>query len=177
MSGKMTPKQAIFAAEYLIDGNGTRAAIAAGFEAASAHVQSARLLRNAKVAAAIQAGQARLAEKLELSAMRVLQELMKLAYFDAGKLYDDNGERIPVHRLDPHTRAAIVAVEDESHEGAAFVTTRVQRVKMADKGQNLERLGKHLKLFGADGAFGATVQLPGGLPDDSTIRIVLVRPE
>ena len=44
MSSKMTPKQAIFVAEYLIDGNATRAAVAAGFEARSARVTGAASL-------------------------------------------------------------------------------------------------------------------------------------
>lgn len=177
MSGKLTPKQAMFAAEYLIDGNATRAAIAAGFEAANAHVQGARLLRNVKVAAAIAEAHARRMEKLDYRAEIVLRELMKLATFDPGKLYDADGNRIPVHRLDPDTRAAVSSVEDESREGPAFVTTRVQRIRMADKVRPLELLGKYGKLFG-DLAFSAEVTPgAGGLPADSTIRIVLVRPE
>lgn len=143
----MTPKQAIFVAEYLIDSNATRAAIASGFAASGAHVQGARLLKNAKVAAAIADGRARLAEKLEITAERVLQEIAKLAYFDPGKLYDADGNRIPVARLDEVTRAAVASVEDEVVEGPCRVTTRTQKLKMADKGQNLERLGRYLKLF------------------------------
>ena len=177
MSGKLTPKQAIFVAEYLIDANATRAAKAAGFEAASASVTGSRLLNNDKVSAAIQDAHARRAYKLAITAERVLQELAKLAYFDPGNLYDEDGERIPVHRLDPDTRAAIAAVEDESKQGGGYVTTRIQRVKMADKGQNLERLGKYLHLFG-DSAFSAAVETgSAGLPPDSSIKIVLVRPE
>jgi phage terminase small subunit len=147
MSGKMTPKQAIFVAEYLIDGNATRAATAAGFAAASAHVTGARLLKNTKVAAAIAEGHARRAEKLEITAERVLQELAKLAYFDPGKLYDEEGNRIPVARLDDITRAAVAAVEDETTDGPGRVRTVAQKLKLADKGQNLERLGRYLKLF------------------------------
>ncbi len=174
-SSNVSPKQAIFAAEYLVDGNATRAAIAAGYKPESAHVAGARLLKHPKVAAAIADGRGRLAKKLEISAERVLQELAKLAYFDVGKLYDTDGNRIPVHQLDEQTRAAIAAVEDETKTAACGAERRIQRVRMADKGANLERLGKHLKLFG-DGGFGATVDVAGGLPTDSTIKIVLVRP-
>ena len=147
MSGKLTPRQAVFAAEYLIDGNATRAASAAGFGAGSAHVQGARLLKNAKVAAAIEDANGRRAQKLELTAERVLEELMKLAIFDPGKLYDDDGNRIPVHRLDPDTRAAVAAVEDETVDGPGRVRTMTQKVKMADKVRALELLGKNQKLF------------------------------
>lgn len=166
----MTPRQAIFVAQYLIHGNATLAAKDAGYSETSAHVTGARLLKMPKVAAAIAAARARQVEKLELTADRVLLEFMRLAYFDPGKLYDQNGKRIPVGELDEDTRRAVAAVEDGIKDGARF-----QRVKMADKGSNLAWLAKHLKLFGDD-KFGATVETSGGMPADSTIKIVLVRP-
>jgi phage terminase small subunit len=182
----MTPKQAIFYGEYIKDGNGTRAAIAAGFPEKSAHVAAARMLKNAKVAAAIAIWRERQCTKLEITAERTLQELAKLAYYDPGKLYDKDGNRIPVYQLDDFTRAAVSSVEDETQEtlGDAdgegvkpLVVTRKQKLKMADKGSNLERLGKHLGLFG-ESSFGATVETgANGLPADSTIKIVLVRPQ
>jgi phage terminase small subunit len=176
MSEKITPKQAIFISEYLIHGNGTRAAQAAGVPEKSAHTTASRWLKNPKIAAIIAERHAARAAKMEITAERVLRELARLAYFDAGNLYDAQGERIPLYRLDPNTRAAITAVEDETRQ-TANATTRVQRIKMADKGQNLERLGKYLHLFG-DASFGATVETgSAGLPADSTIKIVLVRPE
>lgn len=146
MAGKLNPRQAIFYGEYIKDGNGTRAAIAAGFPESSAHVAAARLLKNRKIAAAIEAWRQRQQEKLEITAERVLQELQKLATFDPGNLYDKEGQRIPVHLLDDVTRAAVAAVEDETVEAGSKIT-RKQRVKFADKGQNLERLGRYFKLF------------------------------
>lgn len=172
----MTPKQARWYGEYIKDFNGTRAARAIGVPEKSAAVFAARMLRNDKVAAAVDAWRKRQCEKQEITAERILQELMKLATYDPGRLYDKDGQRIPVHELDDWTRAAVASVEDEVTEGAAFVTTRKQKIRMADKGSNLERLGKHLGLFG-ESSFGATVETPGGLPADSTIKIVLVRPQ
>ncbi len=181
----MTPRQAIFYGEYIKDGNGTRAAIAAGYPERSAHTAAARLLKNREIAEAIAAWRNRQCARLEITAERTLQELARLAFYDPGRLYDKDGNRIPVHLLDDHTRAAVASIEDETAEtrgapdkkGERPVTvTRKQRVKLADKGPNLERLGKHLKLFG-DGALGATVEVPGNMPADSAIRIVLVRPQ
>ena len=182
----MTPREAIFYGEVIKDGNATRAARAAGFPERSAHVTGARLMKKPEIARAIDAWKSNQCAKLEITAERVLQELAKLATFDPGKLYDKDGKRIPVHQLDDWTRAAVAAVEDETQETLGdedaegikpLIVTRKQKVRMADKGPNLERLGKHLKLFG-DNAFGASVEMPGGaLPADSTIKIVLVRPE
>jgi phage terminase small subunit len=147
MSGKMTPKQAIFVAEYSIDGNATRAARDAGFSWATAHVTGARLLKDPKVAAAIAAGQARREQKLEITAERVLRELAKLAFYDISEIFDEDGNLLPVHRMDETARAAIAGLDMETTDGPGRVRTITQKVKLADKGLNLERLGKYLKLF------------------------------
>ncbi len=151
----MTPKQARWYGEYIKDFNGARASRACGSSEASAAVDAARMLRNAKVAAAVEAWKCRQQNKMEITAERVLQELHKLATFDSRNLYYADGSRIPVHLLDDFTAAAVSAVEDETTEttiaageGDAVKTVRRnQRVKMADKGQNLERLGRYFKLF------------------------------
>jgi len=148
MSAKVTPKQGIFIAEYLIDGNGTRAAIAAGCPASSAHVAAARWLKNEKVAAAIEAAHARRTEKLRVTSERVLEEIAKLAFYDPRDLFDENGQLKPVTELDDISRAAIAGLEVETKRHAGgIIVSRVGKVKLADKGQNLERLGRYLKLF------------------------------
>ncbi len=174
---KITPKQAMFAAEYLIDLNATRAAIAAGFSAATAHVTGSKLLRNPVVAAAIADGQARMAAKLEVTAERVVRELAKLAFSDVKDIFDAEGNPLPVHRMNEMARAAIAGLETDTWQTKDGPKTVTTKFRLADKGQNLERLGKHLKIFG-DQSFGASV-IPGagGLPEGSEIRIVLVRPE
>lgn len=151
---RFTPKQAIFIAEYLVDGNGTRAALAAGVAEKSATVTASRWLKLARIAAVIAERQAQRAAKLEISADRVLQELAKLAYYDPGRLFDENGRMKPVHLLDDVTRAAVSQLEVEEtettegvNETRVVIRSKTKKVKMADKGQNLERLGRHLKLF------------------------------
>ena len=63
----MKAKQAQFVAEYLIDHNATQAAIRAGYSERSAKEQASRLLTNANVVAAISEGEARIAEKHEIT--------------------------------------------------------------------------------------------------------------
>lgn len=53
-----TPKQAAFVQFYLVDLNATQAAIKAGYSPKSAHVTGSKLLRNPKVATAIEDGKA-----------------------------------------------------------------------------------------------------------------------
>lgn len=167
---KVTPREGLFVAEYLIDLNATRAATAAGYAAGSAHVTGARLLRTPAVAAAIEDARARRMQKLEFKAEFVIQELMKLATFDSGMLYDAEGQRIPVHRLDPDVRAWISQVEDETSVDSSGRKTRTQRIKMSDKLKAVELLGRHGQLFG-DTTISASAS--GG---DAEITVTLVRP-
>ena len=53
-AGKLTPRQARFVDEYLIDLNATQAAIRAGYSERGAHVPGAELLTNRKVSAAVE---------------------------------------------------------------------------------------------------------------------------
>lgn len=141
MSGQLTPKQAIFIAEWLVDFNATRSAIAAGFSEKTAEAAGSRLLRNVKVAAAIAERKARRVEKLDVEAERVSRELAKLSFFDPGRLFDEHGKLKPVAELDEVTRAAVESVEIDPRTG------RLKKVVMAKKGQNLERLGRTLGMF------------------------------
>ncbi len=75
----MTPKQTCFVQEYLVDLNATQAAIRAGYSAHTADVQGPRLLGNVGVAAAIQAAQTALSERLEVTAERVVAGLLSEA--------------------------------------------------------------------------------------------------
>jgi phage terminase small subunit len=73
----LTAKQAKFVDEYLVDGNGTRAARAVGFGHAGAHVTASRLLRNPKVQEALQARQTADATRLCLRREDALQGLLE----------------------------------------------------------------------------------------------------
>ncbi len=71
----LNPKQTRFVAEYLIDLNATQAAIRAGYSKRTAQEQGSRLLSNVIVAAAVDAGIAKRAGKLEITAEKVLADI------------------------------------------------------------------------------------------------------
>lgn len=85
MASDLTAKQAQFVAEYLIDLNATQAAIRAGYSAKTAYSQGQRLLTNVEVAASVAAAMAKRAERTEITADRVLQELAKIGFSDIRK--------------------------------------------------------------------------------------------
>jgi phage terminase small subunit len=108
---KLTPKQARFFDEYLIDGNATRAAIAAGVPLKSASVQGSRWLKNEVIAAAIAERQAQRAAKLGATADQVISELAKLAFYDVRQLFDDKGNLKAITELDDISAAAIAGID------------------------------------------------------------------
>ena len=143
----LTPKQAAFVREYLIDLNATQAAIRAGYSAKTAYSIGEENLSKPEIATAIQSAMDKRAGKLEITAERVLAEIAKLAFFDPRKLFDDDGKPIHVSRLDDDTAAAVAGLDVVTTGNQEVGLADVLKIKLADKGQNLERLGRHLKLF------------------------------
>lgn len=84
----LEPRQQLFVQEYLIDMNGTQAAIRAGYSAKTAHEQASRLLANGKVRLAVEEGQRKLQVKLEISAERVVRSLALIAMADPRELQE-----------------------------------------------------------------------------------------
>lgn len=148
----LTPKQARFVVEYLIDLNATQAASRAGYSRRTANEQGARLLAKVSVAAAIQAAQAKRSERTEITADRVLTELAKLAFSNIEDVTRLVGtERVP--DLSKATRDQLAAVGeitvDDYTDGRGKDAREVKRVrlKMADKRAALVDLGRHLGMF------------------------------
>lgn len=75
---KLTEKQKRFCQEYIVDLNGTQAAIRAGYAANSAEVTASRLLRNDKVKEYTQQLMDKRSNKLEITAEDVLQSILDI---------------------------------------------------------------------------------------------------
>ena len=76
MAGTLTPKQARFVEEYLVDLNATQAAIRAGYSKKTANPQAARLLANVSVADEITRRRAAITDKLEITQEWVIKKLV-----------------------------------------------------------------------------------------------------
>ena len=74
MTKQLVPKIDRFVDEYLVDLNGTQAAIRAGYSEKTAAQQASRLLRNVKVQQAITTSQKQLAEKGAWDVERLVDE-------------------------------------------------------------------------------------------------------
>ena len=137
---ELTPKQAAFVREYLIDLNATQAVIRSGYSAKTAHVTAAKMLSNAKVQGAVQIGMSARAEKAELSAERVLKELCCLALYDPAEIAKESVTcPADIAKLPEHVRRCIIGWSWDKMGN--FV------LKLSPKTPNLELLGRHLALF------------------------------
>jgi phage terminase small subunit len=144
-------RREVFTAEYLKNPNGTQAAIKAGFSPRSAHDAAHRLMKHpdvqaalAKVRAKVEAKTAAVADKLEITAERVLQELAKIGFSDLRRVakWGNGLDLIASDKLDDATAGAVSEVA---------MTKYGPRIKLYDKRAALVDLGKHVGVF-KDGA-------------------------
>ena len=77
---QLNVRQERFVAEYLVNGNGTRAAITAGYSRRTAESQASSLLRNPKVSQAVEAGRQRLKQSASVTLDDLVNELKKIAF-------------------------------------------------------------------------------------------------
>lgn len=82
----LTPKQQRFVEEYLVDLNGTQAAIRAGYSPRTANEQAAQLLAKLSVQRAVSEGRKQQQERTEITADRVLREAWGILTADAREL-------------------------------------------------------------------------------------------
>jgi phage terminase small subunit len=79
---RLTPKRARFVEEYLVDLNGTQAAIRAGYSPKTANEQAARLLAKVHISNAVAERQKQLADQAHVTQETVIAGLLKEARFD-----------------------------------------------------------------------------------------------
>lgn len=149
MARALTPNQARFVSEYLIDLNATQAAIRAGYTEKGATVRGAELLVNLKVQAAIQKAMRERESRMEVKADQVVGELRRVAFFDPGALFDLDKPTLTFKSLKDipaDVRRCISSMKIRRLEGDAEVI----EVKFADKMAALRLLGQHLGMFDSD---------------------------
>jgi phage terminase small subunit len=155
----LTPKQARFVEEYLIDLNATQAAIRAGYSAKTAPEQASRLLSNVKVSTAVQAAMQARSSRTEITQDMVLRELAKIGFSDIRKVVrwgttelrtteDKDGEAV----TEPYHGLRLVAADEIDNDTAAAIAEVSEgrdglKVKFHDKKGALVDIGRHLGMF------------------------------
>lgn len=140
----MTEKQKIFADEYLIDLNATRAyrkAYPSVRKDETAAQAGSRMLRNVKVAGYIAERMQARQERTEITQDKVLEELAAIAFAratDYAEVKDDQVIIKDTSGLSENQIKAIAGIK----QGKFGI-----EVKLSDKEKALELLGRHLGMF------------------------------
>lgn len=135
-------RRARFAAEFVVDHNGTQAAIRAGYSPKTAHAQSCRLLKDAEVQRLIADGESRAIARIEVTQDKVLQAVARHAF---GRLRDlfRNDKLLSVSEWSDEAAQLVAGFEVVIRPGGDIV----HKVKLVDRTRNLELLGRHLKMW------------------------------
>lgn len=155
-------RRIIFANAYIANGqNGVQAAITAGYSKNGAGTTAFRLLKDAQVKQLIDDSNKKAAAIAGLTVERTLKEVARLAYADPGKLWDKDGNLIPIHELDEDTRATIASIEvEDEYTGrgeSRALTGHLRKIKQHSKTQALDMAMKHHRLYSEEAPAGTTV--------------------
>jgi phage terminase small subunit len=128
----LSPKQRAFVLLYLGEEKGNATASyrrAYGVKQKVAETAGPRLLGNVRVAGVIAKHTAKVEKRLGLTVEALDRELARITQFDPAKLVDEDGVRLPIHKLDEDTRRALVGVDvEELFEGRGDERVQVGQV-------------------------------------------------
>lgn len=130
---ELTPKEALFCKEYLVDLNGTQSVIRAGYNQTPhvASVTATRLLAKARIQKTIQEAFAKRAEKTEITAEFVLENIKEIGLRCLQKK--------PVMVFNYETRELEQAQDEEGNNLWQFDSSGANKA--------FRNLGEHLGLF------------------------------
>lgn len=142
----LTQLQQRFIQEYLIDGNGTKAAIRAGLPGKTPSSAATKMLRRKPVAAVIEREREIAMERTRITRDRVLLEYARIAFAEIGDIADwDESAFVmkPKDAIAKDDRAAVAEIRSKSGKKG----TRTE-IRLHSKLGALDALAKHLGLWG-----------------------------
>jgi len=151
----LNPRQKAFVHEYLIDLNGTQAAIRAGYAPGSAKETASEILTYPNVAAAIERGKAQRLSRVNMTADTVLKEMTLLSHSSVDHYYiDDEGQVRLAEGAPDGAMGAIQSIKRRTTvrtegrgEDAHVVKTYDVELRLWDKPTPLKLMGRHVGLF------------------------------
>ncbi len=149
--GKLTLKQEAFCRAYIENGGNASEAYRRVYDVSpdtkpnTVEKRACELLKNGKVAGRIAELQAKHQKRHEVTVDRIVQELAKIGFANAGDYFKWGPDGITVkdsRDLTEDQRSVIAEVsETRTKDGGSI------RVKLSDKQGALEKLGRHLGMF------------------------------
>jgi phage terminase small subunit len=152
----MTARQQAFVREYLVDLNGTQAAIRAGYSKNCAQEIACENLTKPIISNAVKAEIARRKEEQESLRYATTEEMRRLAFSDMGEFvtWDQSGVKIKSSKqLGENTRCVSEVTEIKG------LGTRTLKFKLHDKVAALDKLARHLGMYEDAEAGKGSVQI------------------
>jgi phage terminase small subunit len=142
---ELTPQQARFVEEYLLDLNATQACIRAGYSARCADTIGPRLYGNVRIRARIDEAMAQRSVRTGVSIDRVVRELARIGFASAPDFIDmEEATLNPDASADDKAAIASIKVKRTFSEDGSSVE---REIKLWDKPKTLETLAKHLGMM------------------------------
>jgi phage terminase small subunit len=154
---RLTEKQALFVAEYLVDLNATEAAKRAGYSDKTAYSIGFENLRKPEIQEAIRVAMDERSKRTEITQDRVLQELAAIGFSRTTDFAQIRGGAVRLTETDELT--------DEQKRAVAGIKEGKYGIelKLHDKIHALQLIGQHL------GMFGGKTNEPEPPPDDGFV--------
>ena len=177
---KLPPMQDRFVDEWLIDFNGTQAAIRAGYSERSARRIAGRLLTKDNIQREISRRQKDLQRRTEVTQDRVVKELARIAFADmtdyaqveTRMIEKDDGTELSYQAVTLTETAELSADQRAAIAGIKQGVNGVE-VKLHDKIKALELLGRHIGMFNDKLEVKATVENPfAGLSTEELRNVI-----
>jgi phage terminase small subunit len=183
---RFTPMQRLFIEAYLVSRSLTKAAIAAGCKARSAHAVGWKWFNKTEIRAEIEARLASTLDRYAVTSDRIIRELALIGFGNIGDFVAVQADGSLVVDFGAATReqmASLRSVEiDERTIGGAASGVRKIKISMSDKRQALMDLAKIARLLPAGrlehtGAGGGPIAFDANVKEEHKIDIEAMTPE
>lgn len=149
----LNPKQKRFCEEYVIDHNGTQAAIRAGYSKKAAAPTASEFLTNPKIQLYISDLQEQIRIRANVSADMVVEELKSLGFWSIKDFVGLANTVNDLSKMDRKTLRPVTGIKTTTKWemiGKMLQPVTTTELKFADKRSALEALGRHLGIFKDD---------------------------
>lgn len=147
MPDAISARQRRFIEEYIVDGNGTQAAIRAGYSRNTANEQASRLLAKINIRAEVERLQQEAAQRAGVTLDWIMERYKRIANADIRKAFKPDGTLKAVHELDDETAAALSGIDVEQLKAGVAEIGRTTKVRRWDPTKALDSLTRMLGGF------------------------------
>lgn len=149
---KMTDKERAFCLEYMVDYQGTRSVIAAGYSKKGASVMAIKLLKRSHIKAYLGKAQRLQREERKVDSDEILDHLVSCVTRDGKDFVDEHGKlRVNMNELPDNVTRAVDGIKQKrkvyTYEDGTTVEEIETELKLVPKAAALDMAMKHKGLF------------------------------